>query len=165
MLFEWYVCPYDVFKPGDVNPNDPDSAVFKFLTRVPAIARYIPVVPNADGANWDEAEILRNWIVVKVQAPGALHAQIQADADFIHVPRDVSIPPNLRNKIKKVLGVLGYTDQEISDTGWVTTQLLALLTTARSNWRKNATGNGIDLLLGRRVTAKLVSDIEKRLPG
>lgn len=151
-MIVWYVCPYDVTK-------DPDGVL-----RTPAMHRYIPRVPNADGSNWDEAEILGNHIVVKVEAPLAVHATIQADPDFLVVPTG-TIPANRQAVVKTKLLALGYTDAEITATQWIAAELLARLTVAVSSIQKNAAGDGVDVLPGRRPSPKTVAQINARLPG
>ena len=146
--FQWYLCPYDITTVG--------TRTF----RTPAISRFIPSVPNADSANWDEAEILGNHVVVKVFAPDATHTLIQAEPDFFLIPVGISVPNPQRNAVRTKLNALGYTDTEINGTGFVVTQLLALLTTAAQ--AKDVTGA---LLPTRRPAPKTVAQIEARLPG
>ena len=154
MPVRWYVCPYDtVTHLGTVG-------------RRPAVARHIPSIPNPEGALWDEAEILGNSIVVKVSAPAATLLLIDADVDFLNIPVDQpQIASNLRATIRGRLLALGYLLAEVSDTNYVATALLQLLTTGVSNVQVNGTGTGFVWDSSRRIAPKTVGEIERILPG
>ena len=155
MPVAWYVCPYDTV-------TSPTGGV----GRSSAIRRYIPSVPNPDGSNWDEAEVVGNSVVVKVSALAAVHVTISADPDFLSIPTDMAtVPAALRVGIRTRLNTLGYTDTEINGTGWSVTQLLALLTTAASVVTRKADNTGFEWTGARRVAPKTVAQIEERLPG
>lgn len=151
MPIVWYLCPYDV------------TAPLGRVTRTPAISRYIPTFPDPQGSVWDEAEILGNHCVVKVDAPLAVHTTIQADPDFFVLP--TTIPANRRNVISTKLQALGYTSAEVTRANWDVAALLDLLTTASTLFQRNAAGDGIDVLPGRRAPHKTVAQINARLPG
>lgn len=152
MPTKWYVCSRS-------------SRPFRGSTVLePAIKRHIPEIPNPDGALWDEAEILGNACVVKVQAPQAVLDVIDADLDFLEIPTDAAtVPTNSRIGIRTRLTALGYTLTEVSDTNWAVTQLLALLTIAVGNVVVSA--GVVTVAAGRRPAPKTVSDIEQTLPG
>ena len=150
MPFQWYLCPYDVSMSGGR------------VIRRPAIARYIPSVPNADGSNWDEAETLDNHVIVKVLAPDPVHAVIQLDPDFFLIPSQ--IPLDLQAVVRIKLISLGYTTAEVDSTGFDSQQLLRLLTVAKSAVALNPQRDGI-VIGGRELPSKQVADIEARLPG
>lgn len=150
----WYLCPYDVTKEA------------LGVVRRPAISRYIPTFPDPNGSVWDEAETLGNALVVKVSAPDPVHATIQADPDFVVIPHlDATIPLAQRATLRVRLIALGFSNDELEATGWAATALLARLTSARTVFQRNAAGNGIDILPGRRTPGKTVTDIDRRLPG
>ena len=152
MEIRWYLCPYDVMPFRE-------SAI----VRRPAIARYIPVVPNLDGSNWDEVEIMGNHIIVKVDAPASVHTLIASDPDFLVIPS--TLPLGVRPLLQNKLLSLGYTQSEIDSVEWNIPMLLALLSTVVSNWRVNAARNGITLLPGRKTAPKTVADIQERFTG
>ena len=152
--FAWYICPYDLtfFSSGRT-------------LRTPAISRHIPAVPNPDTADWDEAEILGNHILVKVFAPAAQHAVIQADPDFLRIPGGVSVPLLLRPLVQSKLEALGYTTAEITETNFLVLELLRMLTTAcHTVLGRTATNDGLRLGV-RRPSPKTFAHIEARLPG
>jgi len=155
MIHSWYVCPYDtVAGPGGA------------VGRSPAIKRYIPSVPPSPGPTdptWDEAEILGNYLVVKVNAPAALHSTIRADADFRHVPLgEALIPVGERPGWRSYLTAVGYTLTEVNGSGWTGTGLLRLLTTAAGIVAVE--GGIFTVRPGRRVAPKTVDRVEERLP-
>lgn len=151
MIHSWYVCPYDVTTHGGL------------VARVPAIKRHIPVVPGPLGENWDEAEILGNHVVVKVEAPAEVHALIRADTDFRRIPLDMAtIPTGARVALRTYLTGLGYTLAEVADTSWSVTQILRLLTTAASPL--SVVAGALVVGAGRRVAPKTVDRIEQLLP-
>lgn len=154
MAFAWFVCPYDKIT----------DAPTPFPARRCAMHRYIPI-PNWVNGLWDEAEILGNHCVVKVSASDSMIATIEADPDFIRIPTDKTTIEDMKQlKIFNKLYDLTYTLQEIADCNWVFTQLLALLTTAKSE--VNAVGGDFVVTKDKRLVAKkTVADIEKELPG
>jgi len=117
-----------------------------------AITRYISGVPNPAGADWGEVETIRNYVLVKVSAPDALHRSIQRDGDVIHIPTDLPlIPADRRPTILARLEALGFTDREISATGWEPRQLLRLLASAVSEVRERLNQTGF--VVGIRLPA------------
>jgi hypothetical protein len=153
MATSWYLCPYDSAKLG---PR---------LVRRPAMHRYYPVIPNAEEVVWEEAETLGNHCIVKVIGPDSAHATIRADASFFEFNPLSTIPSNRRNQVRNRLTSLGFTQAEVDATGFVITQLLALLTTAAAIIGPDATGNAVEAKPGRKVAPKTVAQIEANLPG
>lgn len=150
----WYIAPFDVMLEG----GD--------LTRTPGISRYIPTVPNPQGADFDEAEILGNHIVVKVNAPTALQDVIQADPDFVVIPATAAtIPTADRAAIRAKLLALGYILKEINDANWLTANLFRLLTSAVHQIIPSADGLSLVNTGIRKGPSKTVDDINRRLPG
>lgn len=149
----WYLCPYDI------------SSASGRVTRRCAMSRHIPSVPNADGAIWEEAEILGNHAAVKVSAPDAVHLTIQADVDFLLLPLDGTTPVPVRAVLRSKLNALGYTDVELDATGWTRRELLRAITSVRQDiLGPNATRDGV--LFGGRIPAgKSSNDIDRRLAG
>lgn len=156
MSIAWYICPYDTV----IRDEDEEGII-----RRPGMSRYIPRVPNADGADWYESEILGNHILVKVSAPTALHVAIQADSNFIEIPvgRDVSVGSRLALNVK--LKTLGYTQQEIDDTGWETKELLELLLSVRSAVRLNIQKDGFQWTSERQAGGSSLVKIDARIAG
>lgn len=87
------ICPYDTVE-------RPDGRI----ARRCAVARYIPTVPNKDGATWDEVETLNNHTVVDIQAPQAVLDTILADPDFVEAKPG--------SALTSVLARLGFTPDE-----------------------------------------------------
>lgn len=120
----WYIAPYDI----EVRNEK--------ITRTPAMYRYIPQVPNAEGSDWTEMEILGNHIIVKVYALESTHSIIESDPDFILF----SDQQNFKDKLIS----LGYTDTIIEQTGYDTSLLMDLfISKGRNKFGKNEKGDGI----------------------
>lgn len=153
MATSWFLCPYDTITGG--------PRIFRRLST----CRYFPVIPNADGVVWDEAETLGNFGIAKVEGPDSALDTLRADADFFEFDPLTTIPANRRNLVKNKLVSIGFTAAEVDATGYVVTQLLALLTTAAAIVGLNAGGTGLEVKPGRKVAPKTVAQIEARLPG
>lgn len=117
-MIQWYICSY---------ASRFDSAVGE-LERFCMMQRYIPTVPNVDGADFDEVEIVGNHTLVKVNAPLALHSLIAVDPDFLFLPTGAAVIPQLvRTPIRDKLTALGYDLADIDATNWQVDALLNLL--------------------------------------
>jgi hypothetical protein len=144
MLTRFYLCPYDT-----VNRRGGQ------IGRRCAMARHVPRIPNADGAVWDEAEILGNHCLVKLTAPPALHRAVEDDPDFVHIPTDrPTITGEVRNVILARLLALGYRATEVSQTQWGVRPLLGLINSAASEVRENATRTGFTWTAAQRLPPK-----------
>ncbi len=128
MASAWFICPYDVFK----------SPVTKTAGRRCAMHRYLHVLPDGEGSDWDEAETLDGHALVWVDTTAAKMALISADPDFLEVPTpDVTVAKD-RGLITDKMIALGYTQGEIDATGWVSNALFDLLTVAMNRYRVRA---------------------------
>ncbi len=146
-MIAWYLAPYDTERRA------------RGISRVPAMARHIPTVPNADGADWEETEILGNHILVKVSAPDALHTRIGADNDFLSI--NAASTPTIHAKLL----ALGYAQAELDTVApWTLTNLLEMLANSgRSRFALNAARDGLQQLPGRQAQSKSLSDIDQRI--
>ena len=151
--FAWYICPYDVLRLGRTG----------VIARRCAMCRYIPNVPNINAADWDEAQILGNYAVVKVYAPSTIHTQLQADVDFLLMPHTGIIAAGQQPLVQTTLTTLGYSISDILATGFDAAAVLSLLTTAIAIIQPNLAGDGIVIQTGRASPAKTVDDINARL--
>lgn len=153
-VLQWYLCPYDV--------TTRDGVLFRRC----AMARYMPMMPNADGTSWEEAEILSNSALVKVFAPSEIHQTIQGSPDIFLVPTgEVIIPTSQQVPVQDKCLSLTYTSGEVANTGFVTANLLQMFTIATHEiLGPNATNDGV-VLGGRMPPKKTVAQIEMALPG
>ncbi len=157
MPTRWYICPYDA-------PEFPPPRTGRF--RRCAMYRFIPRMPNVVFAVWHELEILGNHCLVKVRAPQLVLDQIEADPDFRQIPRLATIPGGSRPAIRTRLNALGYTDAEITATGWSLAALLALLASVRSRVRRRLDGLGFEVFTTDRLPpARPLADVEGSVPN
>jgi hypothetical protein len=150
MAISWYLCPYDMIVAPDGGRG-----------RSCAMRRHILAVIL--GSSWDELEIMGNHTLVKVDAPLAIHTLIRADADFTEIPNP--IPGGRQAALRTKLVSLGYTDAEVTATGFSFDAVLALLASTRSNIQMSADQQTIVVVAGRRTASKTLTDINQRLPG
>ena len=152
MPMNWYICPYD----NDLRSDGSLAA------RTPAMYRYIPVEPNPDGSHWEEVEVLGNHIIVKVDAPVAVHATIRGDSDFLAIPDDLS---DITTVLRTVLTALGYTSAEIDTIGTTRESFFTMLQAhGRSQIKRNIANTGIDVLAGRKsYVGTPITDLDARM--
>lgn len=144
MLARWYICPYDIVPA----PHDEKG-------RACAMMRYLPVLHPRDLPQWDEAEIRGNHALVKVVADESVHAEIQADADFVLL----EFPA--RGRLAQKLQDIGYA-RETLDEASNFDDLADRITSVKSTVRMNDTQDGVIVGAARGPT-KRASDIRRRL--
>lgn len=154
MPVRWYLCPYDT-TPG------PGGNV----ARRCAMRRHIPRMPNAAGAVWEEVEVLGNRTLVRVRAPLAALALIDADLDFTEIPSALpTVPLARRPAVRSALNNAGYGDPEITATGWDLQQLLALVAGVRGQVRLRADRTGFEVDAGVRLPPlRLLRELVERV--
>lgn len=156
MLEAWFICPYDIFSTEHT----------KGAARRCLMTRYIPALPDGEGSDWDEAEILGNHTLVWILVPDATMALIRADSDFTEIPLP-NIPPGLaRNTMRTFLVGLGYELDEVNGTDWDSVRIFDMLTIANNRYVKNPS-NSDELIPstvrpGRQPPRKLASQITGR---
>ena len=154
MPIRWYVCPYDRVSRRDGG-----------IGRRCAMARHIPVIPNALGARWREIEILGNHCIVKVDAPLALLTTISADSDFREIPVGTTVPAGQRAAVQARLEALGYTAGEITGTGWIVTALRTLIAGVRHEIQERPDQTGFIVTTVRRPPAMRLNELDSQVPG
>lgn len=149
-MVEWYIAPYDT----------KDEPV-KGLVRIPAIARYIPLVPNLSGADWGEEEILGNHVLAWVDAPEAFHTIIQQDPDFIWLKNSGGVLDQAETvKVRNALRKLGYGVEDL--TGLDVDSLAGKLLTKKSEITKSV--NGRSFIVGNeKATKNRLGDLKRRM--
>jgi hypothetical protein len=159
-----YFDPASVVDPTTVQPGQmlPPAGV----SRSYPIEEFIPFIPNPEGFTWSATEILGNYVLCKVSASDALHAQIAADSRFTQIPdrlTQATIPSNRRTAIRNKLVSLGYTATEVNATNWSVVNLLTLLTSGASPVEPDDTGRNIRILPGK-IATRLWQDLDREVP-
>ena len=125
MPVAWFICPMEALK----------HPTWQRVYRRCAMCRHIPSLPDGEGSDWDEAEILGSHTIVWVDTSVAKMALIAADPDFLEVPTPNVTVPKDQGLITDKMIALGYTQGEIDATGWVSNDLFDLLTVAMNRYR------------------------------
>lgn len=153
----WFLCPYDV-------TTHPSGAIGRRC----AMFRYLPVLGSAIAATWYELECLGNLTLVKVNAPMAMLTTISADPDFTRIPTGVTtVPAGQRPAVRSRLLAIGYTDSEITATGWNLRQIIRLIASLRHEVRERADLTGFEVVPGSPRHPRRPEDadeIDRRVP-
>lgn len=123
----WYLCPYELvpFRDG--------------VARRCAMARHIPSVPNADGADWQEQETLGNAALVRVDAPASVQAAITKDPDCVLVPDTGAVS----GALEALIELLGFSAAEVRAAGGAPERIRELLLSAKSAVSVNPATNEV----------------------
>ncbi len=149
----WFICPYDLFKSFTGTAG-----------RQCAMHRHIHALPDGNGSDWDEAEILGGHTIVWVNTTASKMASIKADPDFLEVPTPNVTKAKDQGLITDKMIALGYTQGEIDATGWVSNTVFDLLTVAMNRYRVRAgTENEVEIdpdKPGRQPPRKMATQIK-----
>lgn len=115
-MVSWYLCPYELIPFRDS------------VARRCVMARHIPTVPNADGADWQEQETLGDAALVRVDAPTSVQATIAADPTCVLIPETGAVSLALETAIV----ALGFSLAEVRAAERSMDQIRALLLSAKS---------------------------------
>ncbi|MCK5604832.1 hypothetical protein KAR91_23280 [Candidatus Pacearchaeota archaeon] len=160
MKTAWFICPVD-------------SRVVKgwppFIL-APAMKRYKSIhgtgrIPNADGCQWKGDVILGGKCLCKITAPNNMFAQIRNDPDFDIIPKNIENSNQQQAAMRAVLLPLGYSVQELNDTGWNLEALVDFLTSVTTVYKLNANKDGADIQPGRRIAKGRYSWVTSQVPA
>jgi len=149
-MIRWYICACDVKIEGQTP------------VREPAILRHLPSSSQGKRA-W--IEILDNKFLVKSDVSDGRHAEIISDPDFTEITSSADVPVASRSAVGSALEALGYTRQEIQETGFNRDALLRKIASVRCQVRANATRDGIEVVNARIQATTPFEYLSRKVPG